>query len=130
MMRDRGDLARYWASSLAIAWLLALAAYLYQHRNQSLQQIFSAPILTMLSFAIAGAMAALRSWRSRVKLKTMLHTPEGLTKSKVNRNIQTPPGLRLRTFAEFFFSRRVYQLLRTVQYSDVTRTVGLASRTR
>jgi eukaryotic-like serine/threonine-protein kinase len=53
-------LARYSAICLAVVPLVALAVYLYHHRDQSLLKIFSGPNLPLLGGAAAVGMAALR----------------------------------------------------------------------
>ena len=53
-------LARYSAIGLAVVPLGALAAYLFQHRDWSLQKIFSGPHLPLLASSALVGMAALR----------------------------------------------------------------------
>ena len=53
-------LARYSALGLAVVPLVALAAYLYQHRQRSLSEIFSGPHLPLLASSAVVGMAALR----------------------------------------------------------------------
>jgi eukaryotic-like serine/threonine-protein kinase len=53
-------LARYSAIGLAVVPVAALVAYLYQHRDLPLQQIFSGPNLLLLTSAAAVGIAALR----------------------------------------------------------------------
>ncbi len=53
-------LARYSAVGLAVVPLIALAAYLYQHRAHKLEEIFSGPHLPLLASSAAVGMAALR----------------------------------------------------------------------
>ena len=53
-------LARYSAIGLAVVPLVAILGYLFEHRKQSLEQIFSGPHLLLLGSSAAVGMAAMR----------------------------------------------------------------------
>ena len=57
-------LARYSALGLAVVPLVALAAYLYQHRDRRIEQIFSGTQLLLLASSALVGMAALRYRRT------------------------------------------------------------------
>jgi eukaryotic-like serine/threonine-protein kinase len=57
-------LARYSALGLAVVPLVALAAYLYQHRDRPLQEIFAGPHLPLLASSAVVGLAAMRYRRT------------------------------------------------------------------
>lgn len=104
-------IARCSVISLTLVPLAALILYLYQHREERLQDVFSGMRLLLFASAAVVSFASLR-WR-RILLDSIdrrfFREQYYSTNSKKQTRIQAPPGLRLRALAEFLFSRRVFE---------------------
>jgi hypothetical protein len=109
-------LARYSAIGLSVVPLSALAGYLYKNRYQQLGEIFfGSRLLLFVSGAVLG-IATLRYRKTLLDWIDRYFSPEQYEARKMallryNKNIRTPPGLYLRPFAEFLFSRGVFELV-------------------
>lgn len=93
----------------SILSFLAFPVYIYAHRGERLQDLASGPMMLLLAVTFILCLIMLRDsktflGRADLSLQRWLDSV-----GWGGKGLQTPPGSRLRVFAEFIFSRRTYE---------------------